>query len=385
MYYNRKLKNDVLKHLKYFPFVVILGARQSGKTTLAKNLIESLGKEAIYLDLELDSDLNRLSEPEMFFNLNKDKCVIIDEVQRMPNIFPVLRGIIDLKRVAGRFLLLGSANSHLLKLSSESLAGRVSYTELPGLLLEEVGYNNLNDLWFRGAFPEAFLLSENDIRPIWFNSFIKTITERDLPQLGLKVSSRTVLRFIRMIASNQGGLLNKSNFANSLSISSVQVSEILDYLNAVFLIRILEPYHINIGKRITKSSKVYIRDSGLMHFLNSIPDLNSLFGNQLVGFSWEGFCIEQIIGNLSEAFTWYFYRTQDQAECDLVLCKGDKPLICIEFKLSLQPKRSKGFTNVINDLKTNENYIIIPECSEAYPLSDNIMVTDLKKFISENL
>lgn len=382
MHFKRDLKEEILKHLDHFPSVVILGARQVGKTTLSKKLIESIKKESLYLDLELDSDVNRLSEPEMFLKLNKDKCIIIDEVQRMPALFPILRGVIDQDRNPGRFILLGSANTHILKLSSESLAGRVSYIELTGFLINEISEKyNTDDLWFKGGFPEAFLTKENDIRNIWYNSFIKTVTERDLPQLGLKVSSKTVGRFVRMISSNQGGLLNKSNLSKSLGISHAQVNEVLEYLEAVFLIRNLEPYHINIKKRLVKSPKVYIRDSGLMHFLNGIKDINSLLGNQIVGNSWEGFCIEQIIGSLREKYSYYFFRTQDQAEVDLIVCKGDQPVHCVEIKLNSDPKKSKRFTTVINDLKTEENFIIIPECKTEYPLSEQIMVTDLDKII----
>ncbi|MCF8370455.1 MAG: ATP-binding protein [Bacteroidales bacterium] len=382
MYYDRSLKHEILKHLEYFPSVVILGARQVGKTTLVKMISKSIQRDTLYLDLELDSDINRLSEPEMFFNLNKSKCLIIDEVQRMPHLFPLLPSIIDQDRTAGRFILLGSANTHVLKLSSESLAGRVSYTELTGFLLEEVSdRNQMFDLWFRGMFPEAFQMMENEIRTIWFNSFVRTITERDLPQLGLKISSAIVSRFIRMIASNQGGIVNKRNLSNSLDISNAQVTEILDFFEAIFIIRKLEPYFINIGKRLVKSPKVYIRDSGLVHFMNGLQDMNALMGSQLAGSSWEGFCIEQIIGSLGDKFSYFFYRTQDLAECDLVICKGDKPVVCVEVKLSSTPKRSRSFTQVINDLGTDDNFILIPECATEYPLSENILVTDNAKLI----
>ncbi len=382
MHFTRNLEKEILKHLEYFPSVVILGARQVGKTTLSKKIIESIKKESLYLDLELDSDINRLSEPEMFLKLNKDKCIIIDEVQRMPSLFPLLRGIIDQDRIPGRFILLGSANTHVLKLSSESLAGRVSYTELTGFTINEISDKyEINDLWFRGGFPEAFLIQDNDIRSIWFNSFIKTITERDLPQLGLKVSSKTVARFVRMLSSNHGGLLNKSNLSNSLGISNAQVNEVLDYLEAIFLIRILEPYHVNIKKRLVKSPKIYIRDSGLMHYLNGIQNTNALLGNQLMGYSWEGFCIEQIIGSLGDKYTYNFFRTQDQAESDLIICQGNKPVYCVEIKLSSNPKRSKRFTSVVNDLQTKNNFIIIPECTSEYPITNQILVTDLVKFI----
>jgi uncharacterized protein len=382
MVYVRKLNSEILKLLDFFPSVVIIGARQSGKTTLAKNLIRQIKKESLYLDLELESDVNRLSEPELFFRLNKDKCIVIDEAQRIPELFPILRGIIDQDRKPGRFIILGSANTHVLKLSSESLAGRVSYTELTGFLAEEIPPDyNLTNLWLRGAFPEAFLIEENDVRSIWYNSFVKTIAERDLPLLGLKASPTNVLRFLRMIASSQGGLLNKSNLSNSLGISHVNVNEIIEYLSAVFLIRVLEPYHTNIRKRLTKSPKLYIRDTGLMHFLNGINDMNALMGNQQAGNSWEGFCIEQICGSLGDSFSYYFYRTQDLAECDLVLCKGNKPICCVEIKLSLSPKQSRSFTTVINDLGTNYNYIIIPECASEYKISKNVTVSDLKNFI----
>ncbi|MBU1718578.1 MAG: ATP-binding protein, partial [Bacteroidetes bacterium] len=315
-------------------------------------------------------------------NLNKEKCIIIDEVQRMPRLFPLLRGIIDQHRTPGRFILLGSANTHVLKLSAESLAGRVSYTGLSGFLQNEVSEkHSLNRLWMNGGFPEAFLMEKNEVRMIWFNSFFKTIVERDLPQLGLSVSSGTVSRFIRMLAANQGGILNKGNLAGSLDISYAHVNEILGYLNAIFVIRVLEPFYINIGKRLTKSPKVYVRDSGLLHYLNGIHDMNALFGNQIAGNSWEGFCIEQIIGSLGDSFSYFFFRTQDQAECDLVICKNDKPLYCVEIKLSSSPGRSRSMTSVINDLKTPENFIIIPECEAEYPLSENISVCDLPTFI----
>jgi len=236
-------------------------------------------------------------------------------------------------------------------------------------------------LWLRGGFPEALLMEDNDIRTIWFNSFVKTITERDLPQLGLKVTSATVSRLIRMLSANQGGIVNKSNLSKSLGISNARVSEIIDFLEAVFVIRILEPYYVNIGKRLTKSPKIFIRDSGLVHYLNSIKDINALLGNQIAGNSWEGFCIEQLTGCLGDVYSYYFYRTQDQAESDLILCKGDKPLHCIEIKLTSKPKKNRSFTSVINDLKTNENYILIPECPSEYDLAEHVMVTDLGKLV----
>lgn len=384
MHFQRILKEEILKHLKYFPSVVILGARQVGKTTLAKKIQESIDKESLYLDMELESDVNKLSEPEMFLKLNKDKCIIIDEVQRKPELFPLLRGLIDQDRTPGRFILLGSADTHLIRLSSESLAGRVSYTELTGFLYKELEEKHtLNKIWFRGGFPEAFLMKDNEIRHIWYNSFVKTVTERDLPQLGLKASSKTVSRCLRMIASNQGGLLNKSRISNSLGISNSLVSEILDYLESVFLIRVLEPYYANVGKRLTKSHKIYIRDSGLVHFLNGINDMNSLLGNQIVGSSWEGFCIEQIIGHLGDKYSYYFYRTQDQAESDLVICKNDKPLYCIEIKLTSKPKRTHGFTSVIKDLQADQNFILIPDVKTEYPLAENIIVTDLVRLLGK--
>lgn len=384
MHIKRNLKNNIEKYLTHFPVVVILGARQVGKTTLAKRIIDSLNKESLYLDLELHSDINKLSDPELFLNHNKDKCIIIDEVQRMPEFFPLLRSIIDQERVPGRFILLGSANTHVLKLSSESLAGRVSYVELTGFLLNEVAeISKAENLWLKGGFPEPFMIDDDEIRQIWYNSFLKTVTERDLPQLGLKVSSQTVLRFIRMLGANQGGLLNKSSLSKSLGISHANINEILNYLNAIFLIRILEPYYVNIGKRLTKSPKVYIRDSGLTHFLCGVDSLNSLLGNQISGNSWEGFCVEQIIGSLGDKYSYNFFRTQDQAESDIVISKGDKPISCIEIKLSSKPSRSKGFTSVINDLKTQKNYMLIPECNEEYPLSENVTVTDLQKIITK--
>lgn len=378
----RRISKNVINQAAFFPVIEILGARQVGKTTLVKSISPNLGKETIYLDLELESDFTKLENPELFLNQHKEKCVILDEVQRKAELFPVLRGLIDQHRIPGRFILLGSANPHLLKLSSESLAGRIVYTELTGFnILELENSVALFSHWQRGSFPEPCLNTDPSFLHIWLESYIKSYVERDIPLLGLDVSPQTILRCLRMIAHSTGQILNVSTFARSLGLQNKLVSKIIDYFENTFIVRTLEPYFNNLKKRLVKSPKIYIRDTGLLHRLLALDSIESIMGHPILGHSWEVFVIEQIISVLGGEYQYYYYRTQDQAEVDLVICASDKPLVSVECKFTSTPQKRKGMTTAINDLQTEQNYMVVPECSSPYPLDKNIIVCTIKQFL----
>ena len=365
-----------------FPAVAILGARQTGKTTLAKSIRKELQRESLYLDLELESDLNRLENPEIFFDENREKCIILDEVQRKPELFPLLRGVIDKDRKPGRFILLGSANPHVLQLSSETLAGRISYLELTGLnILETTDLISTNDLWLKGNFPEPALSKVEQFHLVWYESFIKTFVERDIPLLGLSLSPQLIRRCLRMVAHATGQIANKSAFSRSLDIRNSVVTTLFDYFENTFIIRQLPPFFTNVKKRLVKSQKLYIRDSGMLHHLLSISDMNDLFGHPILGHSWETFVIEQVVSIFGSTFDYYFYRTQDGAECDLVLTKADQPFACIEVKFTSTPKSTKSLTTAINDLGTKRNLVVIPKCDSPYPINDHLVVGDLRQCV----
>lgn len=380
----RKLTYQIQNYLDTFPAVAILGPRQIGKTTLARFIAPLLKKPFIHLDLERPSDFNILqNNPEVFFAKNKDKCIIIDEVQRLPSLFPLLRPMIDEYRVAGRFLLLGSASPSLLKESSESLAGRIVYTELTSLnLLELPGDTDLYKLWFSGGFPIPF--SEKNVSNIkvWQESFMRTYFERDLRLLGLNLSPDLLSRTFSMIAHMQGSPSNLSNLSKSLGIDRRTVERILQFFISSYMIRRLSPFHLNIKKRLVKSPKYYVRDSGMFHHSLYINSLNELLSNPSLGSSWEGFVIEQVISLCSDTMP-YFYRTQAGAECDLVLAQGHVAKVCIEAKVSNTPKVTKSLLASIKDLKSKENYIVVPFCKNPYSISENIIVCDLFWLLSK--
>ena len=378
----RQLKKRILNLLTHFPAVAILGARQVGKTTLSKMTMKEIETSSLYLDLENPTDAAKLENPTAFFTSNQTHCIIIDEVQRRPDLFPMLRSMIDQHRVPARFLLLGSANPSLIKLTSETLAGRIVYTELTPFTLAEIqSLKSMQIHWLNGGFPEPFLLDNDDIRTEWFNSFIMTYLERDLPLIGLKTSPMLLLRFITMIAHSHGQLLNKSTFAKSLEVSVPTVATYLLYLEHAFMVRSLPPHFTNLKKRLVKSPKVYIRDSGILHNLLKISFYNTLLGHPILGHSWEGYVIEQIISILGNQYEYAFYRTQDGAECDLVITEKFTPIASVEIKFTSTPKLSKGLKLAFHDINAPDNFIIIPQCDEPYPFSDGITVCDIFGFI----
>jgi predicted AAA+ superfamily ATPase len=385
MYIQRKVTSELIKLIDQFPVVGIIGPRQVGKTTLVKNLIDHINKECIYLDLELPEDQSKLYEPQLFLEQHFDKCVILDEIQQIPQIFPVLRGLIDKHRVAGRYVILGSASPDLLKQSSETLAGRIVYKELTPFNLTEISDNfDLNLHWFRGGFPEAFLSTDAGFYRTWMRNFIQTSLERDLPLLGLSVSPILMRRLWTMLAHFHGGIWNASNFAKSLGITIPTVNRYLEFLDAAFIINRLQPFYLNLKKRLVKSPKIYIRDSGILHYLAGISSFQDLQGNVLIGNSWEGYVIEQVKQVLPGEFDLYYYRTHNGTESDLVLVRGNKPLASIEIKYTAAPKLSKGFQISIEDLGTSKNFIINPK-SDTYPIGKNVIVCSLFEFISRHI
>lgn len=379
----RTLEKQLRDVITQFPVIVILGPRQAGKTTLAKRITPFIKKQTIHLDLENPSDFSILEEnPENYFDLNKDKCIIIDEVQRLPSLFPRLRPIIDNYKKPGRFILLGSANPTILKGSSESLAGRVVYMELtPFHLLELSPTKDMLSLWLRGGFPEPFLMKSLKYVKLWHRSFLNTYFERDLPLLGLNISPRILARTFTMFAHMQGGLCNISTLSRSLGIGRRKVEEIMQFFTSSYLLRELLPFYTNNKKRLIKTPKYYIRDSGLFHHTLHIDTLNDLWEHHCIGASWEGFIIEQI-ASLGLDLVPYFYRTRAGTECDLVLVRGNTPLVTIEAKISEAPSMTKSIMNSIHDLGTKENYIVVPSCKNPYPLKEKSVVCGLPWLLS---
>ncbi|MCD4682760.1 MAG: ATP-binding protein [Bacteroidales bacterium] len=382
----RNLQSRILNLLEHFPAVAILGPRQIGKTTLAKSLVSYIDKDVVYLDLELPVDLNKLSNPQTFFENNSNKCLVIDEIQRVPDLFPVIRAVIDQHRVPGRFIILGSASPELLKQSSETLAGRIVYTELTSLLISETeAIQGTNDLWLKGGFPEPFLITNQSLLQEWYQSFIRTYIERDLPLLGLKADPLLLNRLLNMLAHNHGMLLNQANLSKSLGVSSPTVSKYINFLESAFIVRLLQPWHSNIKKRLVKSPKVYLRDSGILHHLHNIHDYNSLLGHPILGYSWEGFVVEQIINSINPGTFISFYRTAEGAESDLILTRGMEILTCIEIKFSDAPKTTKSFTTAIQDLHSMNNFIVVPNCPEPYLIKKNVTVCNPNQFLQKYL
>ena len=366
------------EYLSIFPAVGLLGPRQVGKTTLVKNL--KLEKEGLYLDLEKASDRAKLVDAELFLKAHADKTVILDEIQLMPELFAELRSLIDEQREPGRFILLGSASPDLIRKSADSLAGRIGYLELTPFYLGEVETDELEKLWIRGGFPLSFLAKSDRESQLWRQNFIKTYLERDLAQIGLSTDPRLVERFWMMLANAQGGIWNAESFAKALGITRPTVNRYLEFLEGSFMVRVLAPFHQNIKKRLVKSPKVFIRDTGLLHSLTGVTGMDSLINQLLVGPSWEGFVIEQIISTLKEEYEYYFYRTHQGAECDLLLVKNGVVKTAIEIKNTLSPKLSKGMQISMEDTGA-EKGVIICRISDSYPLSEKVRAVGLPEFL----
>ncbi|MDP1652019.1 MAG: ATP-binding protein [Rhodocyclaceae bacterium] len=374
---NRKLLAPLMRRLQQQPAVTLLGPRQVGKTTLARELAAQM-PAALFLDLEREADRARLERTDLFFPRYRDRLVVLDEVQALPGLFSALRPEIDAARHPGRFLLLGSASGPLLRQSAESLAGRVAYLELTPFLLDEVtGAGNAAELaarlWLRGGFPRSFLAADDTASFDWRRDFIETFLARDLPQLGVTIPAETLRRFWRMCAHLHGQLFNASQLGAALGgVAHTTVGRHLDLLVDALMLRRLPPYLANVGKRLVKAPKVYVRDSGILHALLGIQTLDDLAGHPIAGMSWEGFVIEQILAATPPLATSGFYRTAAGAELDLVVEQGARR-IGFEIKLSSAPTVTRGFWNACEDLGLTRAYVVAPVL-EPYPLAANVEV-----------
>ena len=363
--------------LRMSPAVALLGPRQCGKTTLARQLAGT--SNSTYFDLENPVDLARLSEP-MTALVSLRGLIVIDEVQRHPNLFPILRVLLDRKPIRARFLILGSASPDLLRQSSESLAGRIAIVEMAGFTLEELNRADLNRLWLRGGLPRSFLARTEAASTAWREDFIRTFLERDLAQLGVQVPSGTMRRFWTMAAHCSGGFWNSSEIGRSLGEAHTTVKRHLDALSGALVVRVLEPWFENLGKRLVKSPKVYIRDSGLLHTLLGISDLRQLDGHPVVGGSWEGFIMEQLLAHLPKAKA-YYWRTQAGAELDLLLfLKGRR--IGIEIKRADAPKMTPSMGSALDDLELHRLLVIYPG-TVRYTLRPKVEVMSLAQCVTE--
>jgi len=377
----RNIENQVINDLKKFPAVVLLGPRQVGKTTFVKQLIKKIKPNNVYLDLELPSDNVQLNDIETYLKDNRTRLIAFDEVQRKPELFEVARAIIDQKKKKGMYIFLGSASPELLSQSAETLAGRVVYRQMHPLHLLEAGEKNLSKLKLAGGFPLAYTSKTYKDAFTWLNAFVATYIERDLAILGLKTNGKAINRTFRMLASLHGTTSNSNLLSKSLNISVTATRNYLDYLESAMLIRRLEPYYINTKKRLVKSPKIYINDVGILHCILNIYTNQDLNKHIAKGNSWEGFVIQQIISKYQDGYYFYFYRTQDGSEMDLVIVKGDKPLYAIEIKLSNSPTITKGNYYAYDAIGAKKNFIITPS-SKTFRLQKNIIVSSLWNFLN---
>jgi len=385
----RRLYTHLLDRLHSSASVALLGPRQVGKTTLAFALQDAL--PAVYLDLESRTDLLKVQDIEAFQQANADKLIILDEVQRLPEVFAPIRGVIDAERRKGRksgmFLFLGSASIELLRQSSESLAGRIAFVELfpiDALEYQQAGdaVQTLNQLWLRGGFPESLLAGDAALSLRWRQDFIRTYLERDVPALGPRVPAATLERLWMMLAHSQGGNLNAAGLASSLDVSGVTVARYVDLLVDLLLVRKLLPYTHNVKKRLVKSPRVYVRDSGITHALLNIGSFNDLLGHPVAGKSWEGFVIENILAVLPAGVQPFYYRTSGGAEIDLVLEFQDQPrrLYAIEVKRSPAAGVGRGFHEACADIEPTHRFLIHGQTDE-FPMKGDIQVLGLRGFL----
>lgn len=386
----RLLEQDVAEALAHYPVVALIGPRQVGKTTLALKLAS--GKHPLHLDLEDRMDLAKAEQIELLFTQNKDRLFILDEVQRLPGIFAPLRVLVDRERRTGKrtghFLILGSASLDLLRQSSETLAGRIAYLELhPFNVLEVAGSRKptvpIPSLWLRGGFPESALAATDAVSLDWRRNFIRTYLERDIPQLGPRVPAETMRRFWTMLAHGQGTPLNANKTGANLGVSGVTVARYLDLLGDLLLVRAVRPYHTNIRKRLVKSPRIYIRDSGIAHALLGIGTFDDLLGHPVVGKSWEGFVVENIASVLPRHASMYYYRTTGGAEVDLVLEFSPRERWAIEIKKGSITQLGRGFHEACNDLAPRRKFLVHGQQDAAFPLAGDVTAISLPAIMRE--
>ena len=384
---NRQFEALVRQRLKQIPAVVLLGPRQVGKTTLACTLAKDWPGGAIYLDLERPADRLRLEDADTYLRAQQGKLVILDEIHRAPGVFEILRGIIDDNRQAGlrngQFLLLGSAAIDLMRQSSETLAGRVAYLDIAPINIGEADGAGIADstLWLRGGFPDSLLAADDSQSLDWRRDFIRSYLERDVPMFAPRLPAQTIGRLWTMLAHSQGSVLNQARIATALGVTNPTIDRYIDLLVDLQLVRRLRPWVGNLGKRLVKSPKVYVRDSGLLHGLLELETTNALLGHPVCGASYEGYCIENIIQAAGNRRVPYFYRTQVGAEVDLVLEQGGKPEIAIEVKRSMAPSPKKGFAIACDDLQISQRYVVYPG-QERITLRHGAQALGLKELVA---
>ena len=380
----RRLRTQLSYLLAEYPAVALIGPRQVGKTTLALEIADAV--DSVYLDLESPADLARLSDPELYLADHEDRLVILDEVHRLPGLFQSLRGLIDRGRRrgrrAGRFLLLGSASVDLLRQSGESLAGRIAYLELGPFDVLEVAAGSHDALWVRGGFPDSFLAADDARSLLWRENFIRTYLERDVPQFGPRIPAETLRRFWVMLAHTQGGLLNAASLARGLGVDGRTVSRYLDLMVDLLLVRRLTPWRRNVGKRLVKSPRVYVRDSGIVHALLGLASKEDVVGHPVVGASWEGFVIETLLSLAPNRAQANFYRSSGGAEIDLVLTLPGREPWAIEVKRSLDPRPRKGFHHGCQDVRPEAKFVVYPG-DERYRIARGIEAITLPDLANE--
>lgn len=376
-YIDRVIEPIARERLANNPVLALLGPRQCGKSTLARHLLKA-HPEAIYLDVELPSDRNKLNAPEAFLKLHRGKLVCIDEVQRVPDLFPILRGLIDQSGANGQYLILGSASRDLIRQSSETLAGRIAYLQLTPFSLPEVS-NSLQQLWLKGGFPRSFL-AEEETSFAWRGDFIRSFLERDIPMLKSGIPSESVGRLLMMCAHYHGQLLNLEKLAGSMGVHAGTIRNYLDLLCGAFMMRRLPPFAANVKKRLVKAPKLYLRDTGILHALLNLSSMDNLFAHPVYGASWEGLVIENILSAISDRVEYGFYRTSNGAEMDLVLQLGGRR-IGIECKAASAPSVTRGFWSAKEALELDEAFIVAPVDS-AYPYGAGATVCSLAECLA---
>jgi predicted AAA+ superfamily ATPase len=381
-YIERLLIRKLAASVRSLPVTAIIGPRQCGKSTLAKSFNASIPR-TLHLDLEKPSDLAMLRDPEGFFSSNRGILICLDEIQRVPELFPLMRSEVDETGKNGRFLLLGSASPELLRQGSESLAGRIRWLELTPFLLPEIAPDPDSSIvrrfWLRGGFPRSWLASTNRESFEWRKDFIRALLERDIPQLGARIPAKTMERFLQMCAHVHGQIFNSSMLGESLGVSHHTARSYLDLLQQTWHVRVLPPFSGNMRKRLVKSPKIFIRDSGILHALHGIQSFNELLGHPVYGTSWEGFVVENVL-SLASDWKASFYRASSGTEIDLLLEKG-KHRIAVECKASSAPSMTKGHYVALRDLEATEAWIIAP-VREPYPVGEKTTVSPLNSLLA---
>ena len=385
-YIERVYEPKVREALGWSPVVALIGPRQCGKSTLAQELLKD-HPNSICLDLELPSDQRRLADPELFLGEKAESLVCIDEIQLRPDLFAVIRALVDMNRVPGRFLLLGSASQDLIRSGTETLAGRIHYVEMTPFLYSELIRGEGVDFdkvrirhWTQGGFPPAYL-QDLGISSLWREDFIQTFLSRDISAFGSGVTAPALHRFWKMLSHYHGSVLNASKIAQSLDVSHVTIKRYIELLEQTFMLRVLRPLTINIKKRLVKAPKVYIRDTGILHTLWEVERMDDIYAHPLFGASWEGWCIEQIIAALP-GWTTAYYRTSSGEEVDLVMGRAQRRLV-FEFKASLSPRVSNGFIGSLNVLNPERSWIVCPLKGESYPHKSGARISGIKECLEE--